>query len=453
MARLVVNPGSPTAWEIQLKPGDNFIGRGFSNDFKLTDPSVSGSHCQISVSQGRVVIKDLGSTNGTYVNRAPIREAALQAGQSVHLGGVEMVFYSDGPVPAATIQTAPPISMGGAPVRATVPPVALRASVTTSSLPPPVAAAPPPPLVAPAASSALAGGQCKYHPKTAGRHYCAHCQAYYCDLCVNTRAVGGVPAKFCRHCGNQVTPVQVAVSRPVSQGFFKRLPGVFVYPFRGSGLLVLIVSTLVFSALDFIGSSFNILLRIIVVGYLFAFMQNIIHATANQEEEMPDLPGMDDLFGSFFRLAGAVVISFGLAIGLAVYAFMQEETAAMIAIIPALLFGCLYFPMALLAVAMKDSVAAANPLVVIPAILKVPGEYIVTVILMAAVMGARGAGGMMVALLTGGAVMTHNMSVLLISFAVRALWSFLVVYLLTVNMRLLGILYLTKKDRLGWFSR
>ncbi len=452
MARLVVNPGSPTAWEIQLKPGDNFIGRGFSNDFKLTDPSVSGSHCQINVSAAGVVIKDLGSTNGTYVNRAPIREAALQTGQSVHLGGVEMVFYADGPSPAATIQTAPPVRMVGAPVRATVAPVAVRAAVTTTALPPPVPAAPSvttPPMAAPMQAS----GQCKYHPKTAGRHYCAQCQAFYCDLCVNTRTVGGSPRKFCRHCGNEVTPVQVAAARSVNEGFFRRLPGIFVYPFRGSGLLVLIISTIVFAALDFIGSGFYILLKILVVGYLFAYMQNIIHATANQEEEMPDLPGMDDLFGACFRLVGAVVMSFGLAIGLAVYAFLQEAPAAMIAIIPALLFGCVYFPMALLAVAMKDSVAAANPLVVVPAIVKVPGEYLVTVILMGAVLGARIAGEAMVAFMTGGAMMTRSMSVLFTSFAVRAVWSLVVVYLLTINMRLLGILYLTKKDRLGWFSR
>ncbi|HEY5915095.1 MAG TPA: hypothetical protein VJA21_31260, partial [Verrucomicrobiae bacterium] len=106
-----------------------------------------------------------------------------------------------------------------------------------------------------------------------------------------------------------------------------------------------------------------------------------------------------------------------------------------------------------LAVAMKDSVAAANPLVVLPAIVKVPGEYLVTVILMAFVFGARFLGGTMVAVLAGGAYSTRSMSVLLISFAMRGLWSFVVIYLLTVNMRLLGILYLTKKDRLGWFSR
>ena len=75
MARLVINPGSPAAWEIQLKPGANFIGRGFANDFKIPDGSVSGSHCQIMVSDSSVAIKDLGSTNGTFVNRRPVKEA------------------------------------------------------------------------------------------------------------------------------------------------------------------------------------------------------------------------------------------------------------------------------------------------------------------------------------------------------------------------------------------
>src|SRR5947207_5714612 len=105
MARLVVNPGSPTAWEIQLKTGANTIGRGFANDFKIADPSVSGSHCQIIVENGNVMIKDLGSTNGTFINRAPVKEAPLEGGQTIHLGGVEMVFQGDAPVYAEVPRT------------------------------------------------------------------------------------------------------------------------------------------------------------------------------------------------------------------------------------------------------------------------------------------------------------------------------------------------------------
>jgi hypothetical protein len=215
----------------------------------------------------------------------------------------------------------------------------------------------------------------------------------------------------------------------------------------------LIVSTLVFAGLQIVGSGYSLLLAIVAIGYLFSYMQNIIHATANQEDHMPDLPGFDDLFGSCFRLLGAVLMSFGPAIGLALYAFFQEESAAGIAMIPALVFGCFYFPMALLAVAMKDSVAAANPLVVVPTIFKAPLDYLVTVFLMGTVFGFRLLGGIVVTMLAGTTYTTRNMNVLLIALGVRAFWSFLTVYLLTVNMRILGILYLTKKDRFGWFSR
>src|SRR5258708_9645833 len=98
MAKLIVNPGSPTAWQIQLKPGTNLLGRGFANDFKIEEPSVSGCHCQIVVASDQVVIKDLGSTNGTFVERAPVKEAVLEGGQTIHLGGVPILFESDSPL-------------------------------------------------------------------------------------------------------------------------------------------------------------------------------------------------------------------------------------------------------------------------------------------------------------------------------------------------------------------
>jgi pSer/pThr/pTyr-binding forkhead associated (FHA) protein len=105
--RLLVNPGTPQAWEIQLKSGQNRLGRGEQNDFKVNHPSVSGSHCEIVVSSAGVLLKDLGSTNGTFVNRAPVHEALLQTGQHLHLGGVEMLFEATGPAGDPSPVTAP----------------------------------------------------------------------------------------------------------------------------------------------------------------------------------------------------------------------------------------------------------------------------------------------------------------------------------------------------------
>jgi hypothetical protein len=463
MARLVVQPGSPAAWEIQLKAGTNSIGRGPANDFALSDPSVSGTHCQIVVDHGNVVIIDLGSTNGTYVNRTRVREAVLQSGQTIHLGGLEMMFYSDAPAQVgAAPPAAPPRAVSGAPPlpppRAAGPARVSRVGTATTvalAAPPaalsaghkaPVAA---PPVTAPP-SAATGSGPCKHHPRIAGRYFCSHCQLYFCDACITTRG----QQKFCRHCGTECLPVQVQIQRPAAQkGFFARFPSAFIYPFRGSGLLVLIVSTFVLAAMDFLGGSWLFLfLKIVAYGYLFSFMQNIIHATANEEEQMPDLPGFDDVFGGAFRLLVTVLMSFALPIAFAVLKLFDVMDVPASALIATMVLGCLYFPMAFLAVAMKDSALAANPLIVVPAICKVPLAYLVTTLVVIGLFALRRFGDIASFLAQGTSYSTRDMSTLFLSFGLRALWCLVSVYLLTVSMRTLGLLYVTNKQKIGWFD-
>ena len=452
MARLVVNPGSPTAWEIELRPGANSIGRGEHNDFKIPDGSVSGSHCQIVVNDHGTVIKDLGSTNGTFVNRSPVQEAQLQTGQTLHLGGVSMVFYSDA---AAGVAVPPPPRAGIA-----SPPLAPRLSTAAptprAALVPPTPA-PTPVLLEPDTGSTqpLLSGKCKHHPKTAGRLYCGQCHNFYCDLCVNSRIVGGTQHKFCRHCGTECTAVQVQAAAPVAEkGFFARIPGAFVYPLRGSGLLVLILGTLIFAALAFLTRGLlGLFVAVVAGGYLYSYMQNIIHSTAAEDDKMPDLPGMDDVFGGFIRLAVVVILCFGPPIALGVSkVFFDVEAIPMTAIIATTILGCLYFPMAFLAVAMKDSVFAANPLVVMPAIFKVPGQYLVTALVVLSVFGARQLGDVMMASIKAETDFTRDMSALLIGFGIRAFWSLTSLYLLTVSMRILGTLYVINRRVFGWFG-
>ena len=431
MSRLLVKPGSGAAWEIQLKPGINLLGRGFANDFKIDDPSVSSSHCQIVIQDGTVTIKDLGSTNGTYVNRAPVKEATLQPGQTVHLGGLEMHYQADAPAYSISISRA----------AAHAPQVE---QVETELLAPP-------PMVptAPAAAGAPGSRNCKFHPKTPGRYSCNKCQKYYCELCVTSRA----QKKFCRHCGAECSPVQVQIQRAAGpKGFFASLPGAFVYPFRGTGVLILLIAALLLAALDRVGWM-AILMKMAALGYLFSYMQNIIHSTAAQDDEMASLPGMDDLFSAFFTFAGTVAFCFGLPIGLAAAKYFGDIDIPMSAIIATAVLGCLYFPMAFLAVAMKDTVMAANPLVVVPAILKVPLEYLAAAVLVIAVFGIRQLSSMVMSGAEVTSYSTRSMSVLFTTFGLRALCSLANVYLLTVSMRILGLLYVTKKEKFGWFSR
>jgi len=438
MPKLLINPGSAAAREILLKEGSNSFGRGSTNDVKLEDPSVSGTHCQILVDHGQVIIKDLGSTNGTFVNRTPVKETTLQGGQTVHLGGVEMLFYSD------------------APAYSVAKPVARLVTRTETEAPPAVEAtthAAPPMAPRVATPSAPGSQNCKSHPKTPGRYFCSHCQKYFCELCVMSRTTGGTPHKTCRHCGTECTPVQVNIARrSAAKGFFARIPGVFVYPFRGTGLMVLIAGTLVFAGLQFMGMGWGILIKILAIGYLFSYMQSIIHSTAAEDQDMPELPAFDGLFGAFFTLVGTISFCFALPIALGVAKFYYEVDIPTSALVATLILSALYFPMAFLAVAMKDTVMAANPLVVIPSILKVPLEYFVAAILLAGVFGLRAMGDFVVEIAKGAGYFTEDMTLLLVTFGIRAFWSFASVYLLTIGMRILGLLYLTKKDKLGWFS-
>jgi hypothetical protein len=434
MPRLEVKSDGPGSREILLRPGANLLGRGGANDFQIDDPSVSTLHCEIVVTDGATTVKDLGSTNGTFINHAPVKEAALQSGQILHLGTVEMRYDDDA--------QSPMFENAGLPAQSS----ALAAATTAGTGP----------------------RMCKHHPKAFARFFCGQCRHAFCELCVATRNVGGVSRKFCRKCGAELDPLKVHIERPVEISFFKRLPGAFAYPFHGSGVLVLIVGMLLFAGLRFAGGAIGLgsfrgmtvglIMQVFLGGYLFAYLQNIIQSTIAEDKEMPDLPGMsnfaEDILMPFLRLLGLSLLSFAPMIFLEVWFLSQHQTIPTAAILSAAVFGCIYFPMAFLAVATLDSVAAANPLVVVPSMCRVPREYVVTVVLLATVFGFRVAGDETIKYLFGPtALLTHSMAQLLGMFAARVFWSFVSLYLLTVTMRILGLLYLTKKDELGWHSQ
>lgn len=447
--RLMVNPNSPQAWEILLKPGTNTLGRGEANDFQIANPSVSTNHCHIVVADGSVTINDLGSTNGTFVNRSPVQVASLEHGHAVRLGDVEMLYQSAAAASAAPPAAPPPpaIRLGGLKI-------AGSSHAPADEPPAVVAEASEAPSAPPVEELNLGARFCKFHPKSPAHYLCKKCNRTFCDLCVTARSTAGQTIKTCRSCGVECTPLHMDFSGPgEGPGFFASLPGAFVYPFKGSGLLVLIVATILFAGLALMSMGWmSILMKMAAMGYLFSYMQGIIHATAAEEKQMPELPGMDGLFGAFFTLAGTVLMSFGLAIGLAAARFMFDvEAIPMTAIIVAIVVGCFYFPMAFLAAAMKDTALAGNPLVVIPSIIKVPLPYLVTVILTASIFGFQKLGDIIAGEAGDVSLSTSSMSVMFMAFGLKICWNFLSVYLLTVSMRILGVLYVAEKDKLGWF--
>src|ERR1700722_19465234 len=71
------------------------LGRGTDCDLRLVDAGVSRHHAELRVEDGQVVLVDLGSTNGTFVNGQPMRRVVLTDGTNVTLGRTTMVFHQD----------------------------------------------------------------------------------------------------------------------------------------------------------------------------------------------------------------------------------------------------------------------------------------------------------------------------------------------------------------------
>ncbi len=70
------------------------IGRGIQNAIRILDTEVSRLHAQMQFAQGQWTIKDLDSSNGTYVNNKPITEVKLENGDQVQVGRSVLVFQA-----------------------------------------------------------------------------------------------------------------------------------------------------------------------------------------------------------------------------------------------------------------------------------------------------------------------------------------------------------------------
>lgn len=85
-----------TQREIPLKRARFIVGRQADCQIRLPDPGVSRQHCEIQIDGARPTIKDLGSSNGTYVNRRRVSQTELAAGDTLSIGPFVFVFRVDG---------------------------------------------------------------------------------------------------------------------------------------------------------------------------------------------------------------------------------------------------------------------------------------------------------------------------------------------------------------------
>jgi len=91
-ALLVVRRGPNEGSRFLLDSELTEVGRQQSSDIFLDDVTVSRRHAEFYRQGSRFTVRDVGSLNGTYVNRARIEEVALNGGDEVQIGKFRMVF-------------------------------------------------------------------------------------------------------------------------------------------------------------------------------------------------------------------------------------------------------------------------------------------------------------------------------------------------------------------------
>ena len=97
MAKLVVLSAGMTGRTQELKLEKTTIGRVEDNTFQIAEPSVSSHHCEVELKGNEVLVRDLNSTNGTFINGEKVTEKVIKPGQILRLGQIEMRLETDAP--------------------------------------------------------------------------------------------------------------------------------------------------------------------------------------------------------------------------------------------------------------------------------------------------------------------------------------------------------------------
>lgn len=388
---------------VGLDPGKNTVGRSAANTIQVDHPTVSDAHCEIELGSESAIVRDLGSTNGTFVRGEPVREAVLHSGEKLRVGEVEFTLELPAPPVACAAQ---PGAADGPIVQSTPVHAELR---------------------------------CANHIQTRAAWTCPDCQRNWCVGCVSQVKLNSKQSvTLCKACNG-------VCERAGSQLKSGHGPATFVagllyslrYPFSGNGPFMLVAATIAQAAISFAGGLFFVV-GIALGAYICIFMRNVILTSSRGDLTLPNWPDLDleDVRGAAFQFFGVGLISFGPSLLAAFWSASDPELARNIryGLWGA---GACYFPMALLAVVIYDDLAALNPVLVVVSIFKTPLRYLSLLLFLGAVFG----GSFLLDFVlptTGVRVMTWIVT------------GFAGIYTSIVAARAIGWFYHCGEDELGW---
>lgn len=332
---------------------------------------------------------------------------------------------------------------------------------------------------------------CKNHKTVKATRVCDVCHEEYCGPCA--KMIEQNPR--CPECGAQLQKLP-----PDEQGFSKvpmwtRISSAFMFPLVGDGKLILALGTILLWGSGYGGWK----ARGAVLAFMYAYLMKTCKNSAIGRETPPGWPGSEDYFGithfffaKLFSIAPAILYIV-LFSGVGLFEFMagdagedpyetssyQEYDEEEINIDDPLadpgaqparprgrlaakasrvtdfdiigplapffilsFIGGVYLPMAILAACLFRTFQVLNPLFVFGAIAKVKDDYIPIYILLliAEVIAA-----------VGGAVMSELP--LVGQIAGRGVLEFIWLYLMMIQMHVLGEMYCLNRNRLGWFTK
>lgn len=95
MPKMIVSIDGVVIKEVQLTKERTTLGRRPYNDVVIDNLAVSGEHAALQLNGQDVLLEDLNSTNGTYVNGKAIKQQVLQNGDTIEVGKYKIKFMSE----------------------------------------------------------------------------------------------------------------------------------------------------------------------------------------------------------------------------------------------------------------------------------------------------------------------------------------------------------------------
>lgn len=221
--------------------------------------------------------------------------------------------------------------------------------------------------------------------------------------------------------------------------FMNILKDILTYAYRGSGkyVLVLCVVLSLIAKIAGIAPLVGPIASLLLTAYFCAIFFQLIQSSATGGKEAPEFPDtanfFEDIIWPMLQVWIVALVSFGPMIAYLIWAGDDREIPL---ISYGLLgFGIIYFPMAMLAVVVLGYMGALSPHIVIPAIFRAGWLYWFAVLLLCLLYFAE------------SKIMSALSGYFIIKYIVL---SFVGVYTLMTNARILGVVYRERQEALGW---